>query len=678
MKKILNLKKSHKILLVIASILAVILISANIFINVSSKNEVPANVKNSGINGYIVSVNDNNILTSDNCLWSWNNEVYPFVKNQPYKILDNVKIFKGQLALTSDDTLWGWGLSACDNTHTYRKIPKKIAADVETIFSGDYILKKDKSLWKLKEDEYYGFSTKLVKILDNVKTFKRNIDDTNTDTQFALKMDGSLWIGGDNTNFRILDKKIKYFKKPLKIIENVKSFEIEGRAVYIIKNDGSLWGCGRNSNGELGKGDKRPYLKPTHIMDNVKSIISNDNSYEILKENGEVWQWKGIKPPHKLLDKVKEIQVSDTNTFALTYGNSLWAWDLNRNGEIGDGTRVDKEKPVKILDDVIKFCCNETSFALTSKGELFGWGKNSHGELGDGTMTESLSPNLILDDVKYFKEFNDDEILSNGHSQINDGIPGCAEKKDGSIWVWGEYYTGKESINNLKPVEVKFDKNYIPKNIDLLDYEGPEGETGRNRIYLDCDGITVKAKTYGYYTTGPFTISNGKITKKLDESGKYSPPIIKYQDYNGDGVKEIFLQRFWGGSTGMYHDGICFLNKNTLKEIMVEDPCEYIKNKVTINETKESMNVILKNGNAFYNLPRMGEDKYICLGIFVSYKVTPDKIIAVVGDIETVDPKIGIYTELEYKYNGTSFVVKSAKLIKRTDGSGPGFIYEEE
>ena len=84
------------------------------------------------------------------------------------------------------------------------------------------------------------------------------------------------------------------------------------------------------------------------------------------------------------------IAAGDYHTIALKSDGTLWAWGLNGNGQLGDGTTLYRYTPVQIGTDT-----NWVSIAaggwhtvgLKSDGTLWAWGGNGYGQLGDGTTT---------------------------------------------------------------------------------------------------------------------------------------------------------------------------------------------------------------------------------------------------------------------------------------------------
>jgi len=89
------------------------------------------------------------------------------------------------------------------------------------------------------------------------------------------------------------------------------------------------------------------------------------------------------------------------HSLAVKNGN-VYAWGMNYDGELGDGTTTYHWTPELIdpsdLTDILAVASNEySSYALSSDGSLWVWGYNYSGELGLGTSANYyLTPQHLL------------------------------------------------------------------------------------------------------------------------------------------------------------------------------------------------------------------------------------------------------------------------------------------
>lgn len=75
-----------------------------------------------------------------------------------------------------------------------------------------------------------------------------------------------------------------------------------------------------------------------------------------------------------------------TVPFGQSDDGSLWTMGKNNNGQLGDGTNVDRSAPVKIVDaNVTHLATNNHTMFVKNNGSLWGMGSNGNGRLGDGS-----------------------------------------------------------------------------------------------------------------------------------------------------------------------------------------------------------------------------------------------------------------------------------------------------
>ena len=115
------------------------------------------------------------------------------------------------------------------------------------------------------------------------------------------------------------------------------------------------------------------------------------------------------------------------HALALRNDGSMWAWGRNDEGQVGDGTWVNKQIRTQIGTQTDwKFITAGyfSSFAIKENGTLWAWGQNSNWTLGDGTTTNRNSPVQIGTDTNWISVSNSSDFT-------------VALKADGSLWTWG-------------------------------------------------------------------------------------------------------------------------------------------------------------------------------------------------------------------------------------------------
>lgn len=188
------------------------------------------------------------------------------------------------------------------------------------------------------------------------------------------------------------------------ITEEFKQISVGYSYVVGIKFDGTLWAWGRNSTGQVGDGTTIDKTAPVQI--------------------GSDTNWAKVAAGGFFLGGFA-IAIKTTGT--------LWAWGGNGNGQLGDGTLIQKTTPVQIGSDTnwASVSCGERhTIAIKTTGTLWGWGRNSSGQVGDGTTTERTAPVQIGSDTNW------------ASVSCGDGFS-IAIKTTGTIWGWGSNTFGQ-------------------------------------------------------------------------------------------------------------------------------------------------------------------------------------------------------------------------------------------
>ena len=167
------------------------------------------------------------------------------------------------------------------------------------------------------------------------------------------------------------------------------------------------------------------------------------------------FSWSGLVVA---LPVTPQIAAAGGHTAHLQSDGTLWAWGKNSNGQIGDGTSIDRSAPVQVGsdNDWVAIAAGGDYYAGTSfqahtlavklDGTLWAWGANSFGQLGNNSNVNRYIPTRI-------GTTRDWKLVFAGPFSSY-GI-----KVDGSLWAWGK--------NNGRLGDGSFENRSIPVRIGV-------------------------------------------------------------------------------------------------------------------------------------------------------------------------------------------------------------------
>ncbi|SHO52048.1 RCC1 domain-containing protein [Anaerocolumna xylanovorans] len=255
----------------------------------------------------------------------------------------------------------------------------------------------------------------------------------------ALKDDGTVWAWGLNEFGQLGDGTYTNRNYPVQVggLSGIKAVDAGDFYNIALKDDGTVWLWGYNEGGQLGDGTSIRRVTPVQAigLSGIIDISGGEDGTIALKNDGTVWFWGTRKTdgsqhptPYQIPDfgNVTSIKAGNNHYLALKSDGTLWAWGCNPDGELGDGTTIDRFSPVYIMSGVSKIGTGPCqSYAIKNDGTVWSWGYNGTGVLGDGTLGNSkLSPVQMIGatDVKY---------ITGGHYHT------IVLKNDGTVWGCG-------------------------------------------------------------------------------------------------------------------------------------------------------------------------------------------------------------------------------------------------
>jgi alpha-tubulin suppressor-like RCC1 family protein len=349
-------------------------------------------------------------LKGDGTLWAWGinyagqlGDGTTINRHSPVKIgsaTNWIDVAAGSghtMALKADGTLWAWGGNFSgqlgDGTTIDRYSPVKIgvATNWIAVSAGGSVtiaLKSDGTLWQWGtrrdctesecEPTFQSYFPVQVGAENNWTTAAAGYG-----VLAALKSDGTLWGWGfmDSCNYDHFGA-----RNPVQIgtATNWAGVIAGGESFLLQKSDGTLWGWGDNSFGHFGDGTYGECFNLPQIS------IFRYTPLQI----GSASNW-GM------------VATTQLHALALKTDGTLWASGWNDQGQLGDGTTINRYTHVKIgiATNWVSVTVGNYhgtrgdlgghSVALKQDGTLWGWGSNGDGQVGDGTTIDRHTPVLI-------------------------------------------------------------------------------------------------------------------------------------------------------------------------------------------------------------------------------------------------------------------------------------------
>ncbi len=221
------------------------------------------------------------------------------------------------------------------------------------------------------------------------------------DTGLAIDSHGNVWgwgLGG-----KALCSSARDLTTPMELRVTDVTLASGAGDHTLFDSNGTVYACGVNGYGDLGDGTTTPSAAPVAVVglpdEPVKSLVS-------------AWRDSG----------------------ALMADGSFYSWGFNAAGQLGDGTKVESDVPVRVLTEASvtevyqggSLSDNGQTIAILSDGSVWTWGNNVYGQLGDGTDTDSTVPVRV--DVPSGVTFT--QVATSGASSY-------AIASSGLVYSWG-------------------------------------------------------------------------------------------------------------------------------------------------------------------------------------------------------------------------------------------------
>lgn len=201
-----------------------------------------------------------------------------------------------------------------------------------------------------------------------------------------------------------------------------------------IRPDGTVAAWGNNAHGEAGVPGSVTVMVPVQVPD-VSGVVAVDagGSFSLaVDEARDVWMWGLLAPgssvrlpPTRVMADAVAIAAGWAHALTLRADGTVWAWGRNGDGQLGDGTLIERVAPVKVhgISNAVAVATGPTySAALDADGNVWIWGS---GYLGQPVGRQSRS------DAVRVSLSHPIRTISSGNNHM------LALAEDGTLWAWG-------------------------------------------------------------------------------------------------------------------------------------------------------------------------------------------------------------------------------------------------
>ncbi len=392
-----------------------------------------------------------------------------------------------------------------------------------------------------------------------------------------------IWMWGENYHGQLGNGSFKEVKVPVKVDtsdvlnpgDKIVDFKLgtahSGILVENSDGDQEIWMWGYNGHGELGNGKEINKNKPTLI----------DTSNMLNEEDDEIIDFElGGYHSGTIVENSDGTQ-------------EIWMWGDNSYGQLGDGTNNSSNIPIKIdtssildnkNDEVIEFqITRRNSLVLIENAngnhEIWNWGFNGQGQLGNGTFIDKNTPTLV-DSTQMLNNKND-EVIEFASSSSNVGALIQDSEGEQQLWMWGDDKAlGNNSLENSN-VPIMIDISEITNDFSGQIVDLNIGENDVSTLVEFPDGTQEiwmwGANEYGQLGNGNIEDSNVPIM--IDTSNMLNE--------TGDTISSFEL--------GNYHSGTLITNENGTQEIWMWGDNDFNQlGNDGINEYNSTPSILLK------------------------------------------------------------------------------------
>lgn len=265
----------------------------------------------------------------------------------------------------------------------------------------------------------------------------------------ALHSDGSVECWGSNSDGQLGNGNLNDSQSPVSVtgITTASSIAVGSNFSCALLLDGAIKCWGSNIVGQLGDGTSSNQSTAVSVSGiTTATMISLGDTHacaRLADGSMKCWGYNGsgsigdstltnrVAPvsPTGLSTNIASVWAGAGQSCAILNDGSVYCWGENTQGQLGDGSLIDRNSPNLITglgSNVSSLALGPNhSCAVLSNGKALCWGQNDKGELGDGTFSASSSPVAV-------------NGISGAQYASVSGVASCFGTSDGKVRCIGE------------------------------------------------------------------------------------------------------------------------------------------------------------------------------------------------------------------------------------------------
>jgi alpha-tubulin suppressor-like RCC1 family protein len=346
------------------------------------------------------------------------------VETDPVPEVTGIDVDRAQIVKAK---AWKSGIGSSVTTRRDYVITGAVAAaDVHTL-----ALKTDGTLWswgRTTDGTPVGFSQSTVPVqVPNLPSSPSNLvvaiaagQAIGLGHSLALEAAGTVKSWGFNDKGQLGNGDLEHVNQPSPVavkepapgtglLSGIVAIAAGAKHSLALKSDGTVFAWGSNESGQLG------INSPTTLRSELPLVA--------------------VTPPPPGSPTVVAIAAGANHCLALKSDGTLWAWGLGTSGQIGDGANLTRYGAVAVqgLTGISRIAAGVAfSLALQTnglgRGTVWAWGLNSDGQLGDGSVSSRNTPSNVASDMV---------------APSAGGSHSLAVSRGGDLWTWGQGFAGQ-------------------------------------------------------------------------------------------------------------------------------------------------------------------------------------------------------------------------------------------